>query len=325
MFLMFTNFSSVPSTIYEPNWYLSTVVQATASIVAIMGGFLISRFISMSADKKALDMRMAEAGTRHMITEDQLRRDTRQIVGQTLVWFKEDALKDIVENPLLDIKGLVASHRYRGDDVEKTIKTAQDFQDRIVAQEAKINEHVSSVGKEPRSLEELEAIGINLKSPLNKEIAERILARRYRNSRSSIYGFGGLDPNIFPASLNRDGSLHEERISLRDELDKSRRYQEGELGGLFAQINILPSAVQLLHGLLILVYFGVVGILIPLYKMTNNPVVEHNSARIYTYWEFALGFAWLVTYLGYLVSKLLDRQKIMRSFRKSESEVVTVE
>jgi len=38
----------------DPNWFLSTVAQSTAALVAIIGGLLISRLVSLAADRDGL-------------------------------------------------------------------------------------------------------------------------------------------------------------------------------------------------------------------------------------------------------------------------------
>lgn len=44
----------------DPNWLLATMAQAAAVLVAVIGGFLVSRVITLSAERRGLDRRVRE-------------------------------------------------------------------------------------------------------------------------------------------------------------------------------------------------------------------------------------------------------------------------
>ena len=44
----------------DPNWLLATMAQSAAALVAIIGGFLVSRVITLSTERRGLDRRVRE-------------------------------------------------------------------------------------------------------------------------------------------------------------------------------------------------------------------------------------------------------------------------
>src|SRR4051812_44540856 len=45
----------------DPNWLMSTTAQSAAAIVAIVGGFLVSRLITANSSREALQARQRES------------------------------------------------------------------------------------------------------------------------------------------------------------------------------------------------------------------------------------------------------------------------
>ena len=60
----------------DPNWLLSTLAQSTAAVVAIVGGFLVSRLVQLSSEKEGLRRRGANA-------QDELRQVTKLFEAAT--------------------------------------------------------------------------------------------------------------------------------------------------------------------------------------------------------------------------------------------------
>ena len=54
---------------YDPNWLFSTTAQATAALLAIIGGFLISRLISILAEKSQQIQSLAELRNRDRVNK----------------------------------------------------------------------------------------------------------------------------------------------------------------------------------------------------------------------------------------------------------------
>ena len=57
----------------DPNWLLSSAAQSAAAIVAIIGGFIISRLLALSAEISSLENRKHDLET-ELVFKEQLAR-----------------------------------------------------------------------------------------------------------------------------------------------------------------------------------------------------------------------------------------------------------
>jgi hypothetical protein len=59
------------ATQFDPSWLPSTVAQSTAALVAIVGGFMVSRFVSIDSEMSGARRRLEEAEERHRVASEQ--------------------------------------------------------------------------------------------------------------------------------------------------------------------------------------------------------------------------------------------------------------
>ena len=86
----------------DPNWLYSTIAQSSAALVAIVGGFVLSRLLTLSAERNGSEMRLEEIGAELEPKQKELRllRDRR------LRWDVSDhLLTGKVLDALVDAKG----------------------------------------------------------------------------------------------------------------------------------------------------------------------------------------------------------------------------
>ena len=71
----------------DPNWLLATMAQSAAAMVAVIGGFLVSRIITLSVERQSLDRRSRELKEKTAEMETALRgvRERRQAMSWD--WF----------------------------------------------------------------------------------------------------------------------------------------------------------------------------------------------------------------------------------------------
>ena len=76
----------------DPNWLLSTTAQSTAALVAIVGGFLLSRVLAFAAERNGLALREAQLREEVRLAEETYHftravstKTTRPIFSATLL------------------------------------------------------------------------------------------------------------------------------------------------------------------------------------------------------------------------------------------------
>lgn len=81
----------------DPNWLLSTSAQSAAAIVAIVGGFLVSRLVTLSAERNSLIRRRDEVGALLNVKESEREELEGQQEGDEAVGIISDALDGLIE------------------------------------------------------------------------------------------------------------------------------------------------------------------------------------------------------------------------------------
>jgi len=189
---------------YDPNWYLSTVVQSSAALIAIIGGFLVSRLVSLTSQRSEFVQKKSNLNNR------------RKSALQELSVFKRD-------------------------------------QERAARQK-----HVS-----------------------------RFL--------------GGASKNLLipePVPLP-DSSLTTEDVKLQKKQDVEHmvKFLDDELSALVKLDEIRPGIIAIIKGFIALSYFGIVGVIYPLFLMTKNPVVVDALSRDIVFFGFVSGFVALLFFI----------------------------
>lgn len=301
---------------YDPNWFLSTVVQSTAGFIAIMAGFLLNRLVSLNSEKRTLENRLSEIRTKKQIAEDEIKSISRVINSQTFRWFEQDALESLIDDPKQDLEDLVAQHLYRGSDDERMLAYAKELVEIITRLEKEISSVSTPPAFPPKSKEEFFDKGIKLNSDLEENIALGI-SNRITESRRSVLGVSlpTLPNYIVPLNSDKQIARHDAQIARRETIREQVRYLEGEMGGLSAQIMNLPAPKNLLHGFAILFYFGSVGVFYPLIEMSHNPTQLDINNRTFIIWSYSLGFVWLLGYILKSIYTLLDIPDWMKKIK----------
>ena len=71
----------------DPNWLLATMAQSAAAMVAVIGGFLVSRIITLSVERQSLDRRSRELEEKTAEVEAALCRARERRQAMSWDWF----------------------------------------------------------------------------------------------------------------------------------------------------------------------------------------------------------------------------------------------
>ena len=78
----------------DPNWLLATMAQSAAAMVAVIGGFLVSRVITLSAERRGLGRRVREIRETAQEKEGVLREVRQNRQDTSWSWFLDLAVEE---------------------------------------------------------------------------------------------------------------------------------------------------------------------------------------------------------------------------------------
>ena len=81
----------------NPNWLLSTMAQSAAALVAIVGGFLVNRVVTLSSERQGLEQRGRELEQRTQGHQERLRKAAQRRQGAAWVPFKDAHIRSCAE------------------------------------------------------------------------------------------------------------------------------------------------------------------------------------------------------------------------------------
>jgi len=290
----------------DPNWLLSTTAQSAAALVGIVGGFLVSRVIAIASERQSLQRRSRELGD---MIELQMQRESeirQRRLDAAVHKFLTVQARDIVGGrPVPGIEDLLEDYTPPGGELADLRRRAPEAIEAIKRAEGRLSALFGS-GYVPTSRRELAEAGVDMQDTdpwIYEIVAEELNRRRPRDIATAIAASVG--PHIGRSFAD-----------VQDDLQREEQRLAGETSALIGQQALLdldatrmkglPRGV--LPGVVVLAFFGVVGIVLPLYDMSQRPVPAGVSTRQWVFTGFAAGFAALMIYL-FWVAFVLPRDQ----------------
>lgn len=267
----------------DPNWLLSTTAQSAAALVAIIGGFLVSRLVSLSSDKHALERRLAELQGRYHIVRSGLQQVYEARHATSVEWLEDIALATIVERSGdIDVNEVVDEFTPRGAERVEMREAAADLISAVqrvlrIVKDAGASTDLGLVGKTHERLDERD---------------KRIL--REINQRSPGLSFLAGPP---PAGRDSEIGRQDRRIEQEEELGAAARVLEAEAEVVKVQLRSLATPPRMKLAVFVLVYFALVSIVYPLWCMTQRPVPDDHGLRVRVVLLLISGLGALLYYL----------------------------
>jgi hypothetical protein len=318
------------STPFDANWFLSTTAQSAAALVAIIGGFLISRLISLVADKSLLVQNLDELRSRRQVKEMEFERFQKIVSTKTHKWFLDDNLLNIVENRgNSNFAKMVEDFNRLGSDPQDIAEYANTLKAVVTRAFKDIAIVRTETGRLPLTREDMRLEGIRIGSEHDEEIYEIVasLLARPTDVESVFAENDPLAESLSPlqseaATIADDASTPDIALSRHDAAIKERNRLNEELSVIGGEINLLESRIpgkeqqrRIIQGFAVLAYFSLVGIVYPLYLLSRNPLVAHGSTRSLVLFGFISGF---IALLIFIWSAVADLSVMERSVKKAQ-------
>jgi len=275
----------------DPEWLPSTIVQSSAALVAIVGGLLVARLVSMASERGGLVQRLAELDDQLETARTHLHDLVTRRAGWDLGDFVDSAADLYYEEGITSVDALVDRVPH-GATVEERRQFAEVFLAWVARNEPPIRElHAGEA--QTRSVDDLRAAGFEV-DPMFESVAETLL-RALTPRRSSRLGID-LDmviPSFTVDEAGRTVTLQRWDTLLRDIEAAERRVAELSHAHVQVQARLSALTPQGVTGTLVALGGVVVaGIAFPIVVMAMR------WPDLTAPWRWALVGAFLISVAG---------------------------
>jgi hypothetical protein len=289
----------------DPNWLPSTEAQSAAALVAIIGGFLVSRLVALSMERQGLERRLDE----HRAEADRLTRRIAESDAEISEYaekrFRRKLLPLVVagQGALPDAELMPDTPRGASD--EEAASWAQEIRAEVSGLFSSIEGAMSGAEISVPSSEELMARGVDLSGhdpDLIESIEMTIAARRRPKSLLSGLDRSFIGVGALPVMPDFDSNIS--AMNLRETMAGQLRNRRDDIELLQEHLDRLASPTGVGWAVLALAAFSILGIIFPLVVMAIHPVPEGVALRTFMVVAFLVGLAGVLAFIWWQWSLL---------------------
>jgi hypothetical protein len=257
---------------------LTASAAAAGALVAIVGGFLISRLVALLSEKEGLERRLRTLLSRLALESDRQQAIRSERAAVSREWFEDGALDDVilaVKADELDAEKIADEHAVRGMDWDESLQAAKE-----------LAKHVQEAVRRLREDRAAEA-------PSGEE---KIYRRVYGTLYPLPFDEGLIAGTWIPTS---DTVYQRQDQRIRDE-----QTAQAEMDALGAEIGIVQTEVETIarpRGVVaaigILAYFAAGSVILPLILLAQQPVTNSSVIKALVIFLFVSGLALLIGFL----------------------------
>ena len=273
----------------DPNWLLATMAQSAAALVAIVGGFLVSRVVTLASEREGLEQRARDLERQRQDQAELLKgaRQRRQATcWEQFVDLAADGCAKRYKKPESVSPGwLVDQYRVHGASREEML----DLASRLIEETRRAFEHFERGGEMPdRSVTDREVY----------KVYQAVNGARSPISRSRH--FDSVEERLW--KRERLDKLAENERELRADLAAVQR--EGEL--VRTELARVAKPPELWRAASAFAYLMAVGVVAPVVGLAWRPVPSSLLWRILLVFGFVSGVGVLGWYLIWAVRQLSE-------------------
>lgn len=307
----------------DPNSLLSTLSQSSAAMVAIIGGFLVSKLVAISSEKEALKRQLKSA--RQSLNRIQPAYDDayKYRLENSKDTFCGWIMDDLVEAGLGEVnyETLTADHIPRGSSLEEMVPYALEQHKRVQKAYNKISPMLKNdYSDSDLDLDDLKTRGLKVSEAdesiyndvfykLKSKLPERpvpvstVLGITF--PRIPSFNTGLSIGAIRPAwSHEIDARRLDESIYEEQKLKEQLVAIESEISRLTYDLAKLGKPIGVLPAVWILSLVSVVGIVLPVVVMAYEPAKLTSSLKLILIGSFILGLSSVLGYIVWYLNKI---------------------
>lgn len=290
----------------DPNWLLSTGAQSAAAIVAIVGGLLVSRVLFVAGERSALLRRRQELMGRLEHLTDQVKGVESFRLGVVRrqiahAWTRRLVNGRANEDVIKEAQGQHVSGATYGEISFEVRHLAGAVQAMFNLIDRRLARHAVPVTNG------VDAGVAALLDDLKSDTALPMMTRGELDLWKLVWRRATNQEEIEPTESATETfgvAPSDHTLGEQEELLERNKELDAELALLEAELNVVDSLTPttfpkgLRVCVVVLLYFAVVGVALPVYLLTRRPVPGSSCARMLIFLAFASG---LLAVLAYIV------------------------
>lgn len=297
----------------DPNSLLSTLSQSSAAMVAIVGGFLVSKLVAISSEREALkrQLKTARQGLKHIQPAyDEAYRYRLANSKDTFLGWIQDELVNAGLNEV-NYEALSAENIPRGSSVEEMLPFAITLHERVKKAYGTISPLLKDAYFDSNlDLDDLKKRGLKISEEdesIYDEVFHKLKSQLPEKPVTNLMGmlarasaFSNIPMSAIRPSWSHDIDAHRLDESIREEQDLKEQLValESEISRLTYDLAKLGKPDGVLPAVFILSSFSLLGIVFPVIVMAFSPTKLSVELAIALIGSFVVG---LVSVLGYIV------------------------
>lgn len=289
----------------DPNWLLSTTAQSAAALVAIIGGFLVSRLVAISTTRQGLKQRLQENSAVRAATQAALDETTAAIKDTARRTFRAEAAGTVArERGTVPADSAIKLRHVKGAqpaDLEAwSDELAMEVRSCFQTIEAALRPYEPTVDRSKLAQRQVD---LAVFDPI---VVDSVILTIEANKQARATGAPAVVPNRAASGHTRpapdDVSVEQDhRIAHLAELSARLQALSSEGEVIVRHLVQVGSPRGVYPGIAVLAYFALVGIVLPLALMASRPVVGTLTIRRLVLIAFVTGLLAVVGYICWLV------------------------
>lgn len=300
---------------HDPNALLTTLSQSSAAIVAIIGGFLVSKLVAMSSEKEGLErqLKSAEQRLEHIKPAYEAAHEYRLNNSRNV--FFGWVIDDLVEagTDAVDYETLASKQIPRGSSLEEILPYTIEIHKRVKKAYEKISPMLAgSYSDSDLDLDDLKKRGLKIDEAdesiyddvfykLKSQLPEKppVMITGIQLPKMPNFSAGISLGAITPAGSQEIGARRlDDSIREEQNLKEQLVTVQGQIDRFTLDIAKLGNPVGVLPAVWTLALVSLFGIVLPIIVMSFNPTELTTPLEVVLIGAFILG---LISVLGYIL------------------------
>jgi hypothetical protein len=296
----------------DPGSLLATLAQSSAAIVAIVGGFLVSRLVQLSSEREGLRRQLVRARDELSHVTASYNEAHEYRLANSVHTFRDWVTDKVVDaDPAkLDRAALLEDNIPRGSSAEEMAPYLDALIDEVAEAREDVQKYIRPSDDNHLDLDDLGKRGLTVPDA-QASLYEKIVGSIAEQLPAS-HGMFGIPPirNLFTPhdSVNRATELRRLDESIREEQDLLSRKTmlEGEAARVTGEIERIGQPIGVTSAIAILTIYSVLGIVAPVVVMGFDPPTLDSWLEWLLVGVFVLGLAAVLGYIFWYAKTLND-------------------